>query len=90
MMMRLSDGRYVFNPDKERVFIPPVATQGSNHIRPYVSRDAPVLRSPPITKWDYLAKMEETWGVEAQATFEKFSKMEGLGKKSGNLGKWGA
>lgn len=90
MMKRLETGEYVFNPEKERVFIAPVVNEDAEQLRPYVPDDAPRIRTKPITKWDYLQRMEETWGTEAAKVFEENSKIPDLGKKSGNLGKWGA
>lgn len=90
MMSRLPEGGFKFNAEKERVFIRPEAKEDSHLLKPYVSRDSPVIRSGPVTKWDFLARMEETWGTEAEQKFQQYSRIEGLGKKSGNLGRWGA
>ena len=79
------------DPEKVREYIVPdfQARPELSNLKPYVAAGTPIVEVPKITEWDYLKKMEESWGPESQAVFDKLSKLS-LGKKSGKFTKFGS
>ena len=100
MSLDKDTGKHKLNPDKVREYIMPsnsvldtdvagVAGGENANFKPYLAPNTPYITVPPVTEWDYLKRMEETWGPASQAVFESINNSH-LFQHGGKKSKFGA